>query len=57
MPDVAFVFTVSHARSIHAPEEVLGCSHNTKYYKFRVAILLLMRVKRKRVVIYNIIAM
>ena len=27
------------------------------YYKFRVAILLLMRVKRKPVVIYNIIAM
>ena len=56
MPDVAFVFTVSRARSIHAPKEVLGCQHNT-INKFRVAILLLMRVKRKPVVIYTIIAM
>ena len=28
MPDVAFVFTVSRARSIPAPEAVLGCQQN-----------------------------
>ncbi len=55
MPDVAFEFTVSRARSIHAPEEVLGCEQN--YYKLHVMILLFMRLKRKPVVIYNIIAM
>ena len=58
MPDVAFVFTVSHARSIPTPEAVLGCQQNRVYYcKLPVAILFCMRVKRKPVVIYNIIAM
>ena len=51
MPDVAFVFTVSHARNIPAPEAVLGCQQNT-IVNYRC-----MRVKRKPVVIYNIIAM
>ena len=36
---------------------VLGCQQNTKYCKLPVAILLFMRVMRKPVVIYNIIAM
>ena len=53
MPDVAFEFTVWSARSIPAPEAVLGCQQNT----LPVAIMLFMRVKGKPVVIYNITAM
>ena len=52
MPDVAFVCTVSCDRSIPDPEAVLGCQQ-----LLPIAILLFMRVKRKPVVIYNIIAM
>ena len=46
MPDVAFVFTVSHARSIPASEAVLGCQQNITGCDSIV------RVKRKPVVIY-----